>query len=371
MKDLKKLYRTAVAEQFPEVIKVTIGGDEVCYRKKTWPDGGASVGLRYGENPHQPGAFYAPDGAPGVIGSLTWRKLGKGGPSWINVADMDHALRILRFFDRPAAAIMKHLNPSGVAVVTRDETLADAVRAARLSDERASFGGVVAVNRPIDGVVAAEILKNFVEAVVAPGYTPEALEAFGAKKDLRVAEIPGLERLPRYVGDPAPLDLKVLADGSLLLQQPFLTRIRTTADFHVHPEATSPEGTIRGERAPSRDQLEDLRTAWYVNTGVRSNGVVFVRDGKTLAIGTGEQERVGAVEQAITKAREKGHDLAGAVVSSDAFFPFRDAVDAFARAGVKAVVQPGGSLRDTEVLAACNEHGIAMVFTGERCFGHF
>lgn len=371
MNDLKKLYRTAVAEAFPDVIRVTIGEDEVLYRKKTWPDGGTSVGLRYGENPHQPGAFYAPEGTPGVIGSLVWRKLGKGGPSWINVADMDHALKILRFFDRPAAVIMKHLNPSGVAVTVRDETLVDAVRAARRSDERASFGGVVALNRTVDGAVATEVMTNFVEAIVAPGYTPEALEVFAAKKDLRVAEIPGLERLPRFVGDGAPLDLKVLSDGSLLLQQPFLTRIRTTADFILHPEASGGDGPVRGEHAPGPEQLEDLRTAWYVNTGVRSNGVVFVKDGKTLAVGTGEQERVGAVEQAITKAREKGHDLAGAVVSSDAFFPFRDAVDAFAKVGVKAVVQPGGSLRDAEVIAACNEHGIAMVFTGERCFGHF
>lgn len=371
MVELKQIYRTAVDEDLPPTITMQVGERTLHYRKLSWPHGEGDVGLRYGENPHQPAAMYVPEDQPTVIGSLSWLKLGKGGPSWINVADMDHAIRILRFLDRPAAVVMKHLNPSGVAVQRDGQTLADVVRAARLSDERASFGAVVALNRIVDGEMATEILANFVEAVVAPGYTEEAMTLFAAKKDLRVALVTGMELLPKYVGDDTPLDVKVLADGSLLVQRPYLSKIRSVADFQLMPEARSGDSVVRAQTLPTPDQLDDLLLAWYVTTGVRSNGVVFVKDGRTLAVGTGEQERVGAVEQAITKALQKGHDLRGAVVSSDAFFPFRDAIDALAKAGVAAVVQPGGSLRDAEVIEACNEYGMALIFTGERCFGHF
>lgn len=158
-----------------------------------------------------------------------------------------------------------------------------------------------------------------------------------------------------------------MGDGGLLVQQPYLTRIRTAADLTQLPTA----GDVQGQVAPDAAQLEDLLLAWYVAAGVRSNAVVLVKDGRTIAVGTGEQERVGAVEQAIAKARQKGHDLAGAVAASDAFFPFPDAVEALAQAGVRAIIQPGGSLRDADVLTAANNHSLAMVFTGERCFAHF
>ena len=372
--DLKSLYRTAVAEAFPGRIAVEFGDRRVEYRKVTWPaEGDGSFGLRYGENPHQPAAFYAAPGAS-ALGSLSWLKIGKGGPSWINLADIEHAMRILRFFANPAAVVMKHLNPSGAACRSGDEPLARIYAAARDCDSRAAFGGVVVLNESIDGATAEEISATYVEVVAAPGFSDEALEIFGRKKDLRVARTCDPRSLPRFAGDPTHdvLDLKVATDGSLLVQQPYLTRIRTGRDFKLHPEVKSSDGSaVRADVAPTAEQLDDLLLAWYVNTGVRSNGIVFARGGRTLAIGTGEQERVGAVEQAIAKAKQKGHDLRGAVMSSDAFFPFRDAVDACAAEGVAAIVQPGGSLRDAEVVTACNDHRIALTFTEERCFGHF
>lgn len=378
--DLKSVYRTAVSEGFADRLVLEVGGNRIEHRKVAWPTEGTgmegqggTVGLRYGENPHQPAAFYAPPGAF-ALGSIEWVKLGKGGPSWINLADIEHAWRILRFFDRPAAVVMKHLNPSGAATRVGTETLAQIYAAARDCDSRAAFGGVVGLNETVDAATAEEIASTYIEVVAAPGFSPEALAILGKKKDLRLAKVCDPRRLPRYVGDDLAgvLDLKVFTDGSVLLQQPFLTRIRQARDFRLNPEARAADGmTVRGQVVPTPEQLEDLLLAWYVNTGVRSNGIVFARGGRTLAIGTGEQERVGAVEQAIAKAKQKGHDLRGAVMSSDAFFPFRDAIDACAAVGVAAIVQPGGSVRDAEVLSACNEHGIGMVFTEERCFAHF
>ncbi|MEB3187467.1 MAG: IMP cyclohydrolase [bacterium] len=364
MSELKDLYRTAVTHGFPDTLTLGWGSHTTTYRLATWPDGDMPVGIRYGENPHQPSACYVPEGAALPV---DWLKLGKGGPSWTNLADIDHALRILRFLDAPAAAIMKHLNPSGVAIRTGDRSWVETYRAARDCDARAAFGGVAVFNREVDAELARELLTTYLEVIAAPAYSPEALEVLGAKKDLRVARIPEPSTLPRFLGEDGPPDLKVLTDGSILLQRAFRSRITGSDDLIAHPVS----GGVRVERSPSAAELQDLLLAWYVAAGVRSNAVVFVRDGQTLAVGTGEQERVGAVEQAIAKARQKGHVLDGAAVASDAFFPFRDAIDALAAAGVTAIVQPGGSMRDAEVITACNEQALAMVFTGERCFGHF
>lgn len=352
----KNIYRTALLEDFPSDISLRCGEREVNYRKVTWTDGENNVGLRYGENPHQPAAYYVPESTR----PLSWLKMGKGGPSWINLADIDHACRILRNFEQPAALIMKHLNPAGVAVGKKEEEMAELYRRARHCDERSSFGGVAVFNRMVDEETAIEVLSTFMEAVAAPGFSDEALDVLSRKKDLRVAQV-----LLDYSG--AALDLKVLSDGSLLVQTPYSTRIRTVDDFLIRPEAAG----VVCQRIPTEEESIDLLFAWQVNGGVRSNGIVLARGGRTLAIGTGEQERVGAVEQAIAKAHQKGHRLQGAVVSSDAFFPFPDAIEALAAAGITAIIQPGGSLRDAEVIRACNERGIAMVTTGERCFAHF
>jgi phosphoribosylaminoimidazolecarboxamide formyltransferase/IMP cyclohydrolase len=368
--DLKQLYRTAVTEAFPETITIGLGDLPLVYRKVAWTHDGGSKGLRYGENPHQPGAYYVPEAA--ALASLTWHKLGKGGPSWTNLADIDHACRILRYCQRPAVAVMKHLNPAGVAEQRGDQRLPDLFMRAWRSDERAAFGSVVVMNRPLDAETAAAIATQFVEVVVATEVTAEAMEILSAKRDLRLARIRDPHLGPKFAGDRVPFDLKMLADGSMLVQAPYVTRIRSAEDLIIKPIATTASGlTIRGEWFPDDHELQDLLFAWYVAGGVRSNAVVIVKDGRTLAVGTGEQERIGAIEQAVAKAKLKGHTLHGAVLASDGFFPFRDAVDAIADAGITAIIQPGGSVRDGEVLAACNDREIAMVFTGERSFGHF
>ncbi|MBC7541402.1 MAG: IMP cyclohydrolase [Candidatus Sericytochromatia bacterium] len=370
MSELKHLYRTATNETFPDKVTVIVGDKSRVYRKVTWPDINGPVGLRYGENPHQAAAYYAPARVAGK-GLVDWVKQGKGGPSWTNLADIDHAMRILRFLDAPTVAIMKHLNPAGVASQADDRNLAALIHAARACDDRAAFGGVVVANRLLDAEAATAILAGYVEVVAAPAFSDEALAIFETKPDLRVAKLISHPPHQPYAGDPPDVDIKILSDGSMILQAPYSTRVRSADDLILTPLATRNETTVQVLRTPDAAQLQDLLFAWYVNTGVRSNGIVIARGGKTLAVGTGEQDRIGAVEQAIAKAHQRGHNLRGAVVSSDGFFPFRDAIDTLASAGIVAVTQPGGSVRDDEVIAACNAHRMAMVFTGERCFGHF
>lgn len=359
-------YRTPLADNLPETLTIMLGQQVITCRKAHWDIEGSAGSLRYGENPHQPAACYIPEGTRGPFAGLQWLKSGKGGPSWINVADLDHAWRFLRYLDAPAAAVMKHLNPAGVARAHPGQSLAEVWRAARDCDARAAFGGVAVFNRPVDEETARALLETFIEVVAAPGYAPEALVALSAKADIRVALLPDTAALARFTGDEVGLELKVLGDGTVLAQRSYVTRIRSAADFARHPVA----GEARCERAPSPEEADDLLLAWWIASAVRSNAVVLLRDGRTLAVGTGEQERIGAVEQAIAKAHQKGHDLKGAVVASDAFFPFPDAIEALAAAGVRAVVQPGGSLRDAAVIAACNAYQIAMVLTHERCFSH-
>ncbi|MBT9585082.1 IMP cyclohydrolase [bacterium] len=344
---LKTAYRTARPESLPERIEIKIG-DRCLQYNKTAP-------LRYGENPHQAAAHYSLD-----VNPLRWLKDGKGGPSWTNVADVDHACKILRFFETPAAVVMKHLNPSGAAQQGTLLDLATVYRAARECDSRAAFGGVAVVNRRLDRATAEAMLEGFLEVVAAPGFSAGALQLLETKKDLRLAQIELPQQRARFVGDPVDPEIRLLGDGSCLLQEPFLSNLRS-------PQQLRSAGQI----APTESQLDDLLFAWYVTTGVRSNAIVIAQQGRTLAVGTGQQERVGAVEQAIEKAHQKGHDLRGAVVSSDGFFPFRDSIDLLAKAGIQAVIQPGGSMRDPEVMEACNEHGMALVFSEERCFGHF
>jgi phosphoribosylaminoimidazolecarboxamide formyltransferase/IMP cyclohydrolase len=349
---LKSLYRTARAESLPETISLQIGEQRLELHKIS--------SLRYGENPHQSAAHYGPQ-------SLTWIKDGKGGPSWTNLADIDQACKILRFMDQPAALVMKHLNPSGAAQLSAALDLATVYRGARECDSRSAFGGVAVLNRRVDAATAEAILEGFVEVVAAPDFSPRALELLQAKKDLRLAKISAPQELPRFHGDPVIPEVRFLTDGSCLVQDPFLSRVRGAGDLIERPVV---EG-VQAEHVPDEVEREDLLFAWYVTTGVRSNGIVIAKQGRTLAVGTGQQERVGAVEQAIARAKQRGHDLEGAVLASDGFFPFRDSLDLLAKVGIRAVVQPGGSVRDREVIEAANEHGMAMVFSGERCFGHF
>lgn len=338
--------------------------------------------LRYGTNPHQPAAFYRPaDGKNLVLGGMEILKTGKSGLSQTNYEDMHHAIGIINFFDRPACAVMKHVNPSGAAVQTGAESIKDVYLKARDCDPQAAFGSVVAFNVSVDIATAEEIMQTIVEGVVAPAFDEGVLEIFNdnarfkRNKHIRIIKVSDMKTLARYVGDDTHglKEIKVFGDGSLLLSDPYLTKIRATTDLEPAALNHPKKGDIKIDVLPDAQQLEDLVFAWYVNIHVRSNGVVICKNGQTLCVGTGEQDRVGAVAQALDKFKLKykgSESLKGAVIASDGFFPFRDSIDVIAAAGVTAIVQPGGSVADFDVIAACNEHGISMVFTGERCFSH-
>lgn len=368
-KDLKEMYRTRTEGDFPETIDV-MGR---AYQKVE--------NLRYGTNPHQPAAFYRPaEGRNLVLGAYRMLKTGKSGLSQTNLEDMHHAVGILKYMQRPACAVMKHCNPSGVAIRMNDQPLAEVYQRARDADAQAAFGSVVAFNTEVDAATAAEIMQTIVEGVAAPGFTEEALatfndfQTFKRNKEIRIIQIPALDSLPKYIDDTAnAYEMKVFDDGSIVLAQPYLSRVKSVADlvpaYNDHPK----KGRMDITRQADARELDDLLFAWYINIHVRSNGVVIARNGQTLAVGTGEQDRVGAVQQAIHKAKTKykgSEALDGAVMASDGFFPFRDAVDAATSAGIRAIVQPGGSVNDYDAIVACNEAGAAMVFSLERCFSH-
>ena len=354
-KSMRRKYSTALGEEFPETIKITIGDNEVVYRKH--------MSLRYGENPHQPAAFYSPTVGPLTVGDIKLLKTGKGGLSMTNVEDANNSMRIVSYFDRPAVAVMKHVNPSGAATQNANEPLVEIYTRARDCDALAAFGSVVGFNCEVDPVTAEELMNSYVEGVVAPSYAEGCMEFFEQKKNIRIMQVDGLDAISKYVGEPMwPLDISVQMDGSLVLQAPMLTKLRGPEDLRVVTE-----------RQPTEQELKDLLFSWYVCMNVRSNGVVLSKGNTTIGVGTGQQDRVTAVRLALDKAKMRGHgeEIAGAVLASDGFFPFRDSIDLIADYGVTAAVQPGGSVRDKKVIAACDEHGIAMVFTDERCFRHF
>ncbi|OHD64243.1 MAG: hypothetical protein A2176_01175 [Spirochaetes bacterium RBG_13_51_14] len=375
----KDAYKKAIKSDFPSEAMLVIGGKKHPYKKVAYE-------LRYGTNPHQPFIAYAPvDDKNLSVGDLALLKGGKEGLSLTNLQDVSQALNILKFFTKPACAVMKHVNPCGFKVETRSEPLSEIYRVARNCDERSAFGSIVGFNVNVDVQTAEAIMETFVEGVVAPGYDPDALAVLkrneGTKKlnnAIRVAKVSNIDRIPKYIGDEVSgfYNLRNLADGSLTVEVPYLTRIRSSADFIVDPMISNDDPAKNGgrdfivERKPTDSELDDCLTAWYVNINVRSNGIVFVKDGAAISVGTGEQERIGAVEKAIDKARKKGHSLKGAVMSSDAFFPQRDSIDAVAQEGVTAVVWPAGSLNDALVIEAANEHKIALMATLERCFLH-
>ena len=368
-KDLKQMYRTRTEGDFPETIEVM--GRQ--YAKVE--------NLRYGTNPHQPAAFYRPaEGDNIVLGRYEILKTGKSGLSQTNLEDMHHAVGILKFIARPACAVMKHCNPSGVAMQIEGLSLASVYERARDADPQAAFGSVVVFNTEVDGETAAAIMETIVEGVAAPSFSQEALdtlhnfEQFRRNKEIRVIRIPDPAILPKYIDEAAnAFEMKVFDDASIVLAQPYLSRVKSVGDLMPAYNEHKKHGRIDIGRAPTERELDDLLLAWYINIHVRSNGVVIVKNGQTLAVGTGEQDRVGAVEQAIQKAKAKykgAESLEGAVMASDGFFPFRDAVDAATSAGITAIVQPGGSVNDYDAIVACNEVKATMVFTGERCFSH-
>jgi len=366
--DFRSKYFSRTASGFPEEMELM----GVTYVKVE--------DLRYGTNPHQGASFYRPKGAQNMpFGQMEIIKSGKSGLSETNYGDLNHGANIVKYFAEPACAVMKHLNPSGAAVSRRNQDLKNVYVRARDADAVAAFGGTVVFNTRVDANTAREIMATVVEVVAAPDFDDEALEVFQdyetykMNKEIRVIRLPNLESLPKWVGEAAAPTIKTLSDGSIVVAETLLTAIRSGSDLVVASTEHPSHGKFAIEKFPTADQIDDLLFSWYVNLSVRSNGVVIAKNGVTLAVGTGQQDRVAAVRQAIAKAREKfGGDetIEGSVLSSDAFFPFRDSIDACAEAGIVAIVQPGGSVKDWESIKACNEHGIAMVFTGERCFSH-
>ncbi|CAN5244974.1 bifunctional phosphoribosylaminoimidazolecarboxamide formyltransferase/IMP cyclohydrolase [soil metagenome] len=305
--------------------------------------------LRYGENPHQRGALYIDD--PAARGIVATARFVQGKElSFNNLADADAALECVRAFDAPACVIVKHANPCGVAVAAN---IGEAYDRAYAVDPTSAFGGIIAFNRPLDAVTATEILRRqFVEVVLAPAVHADALPAFAKKPNVRVLEIGPLADAP------APgLEIKRIAGG--LLVQDADTDTLTAADFRVV-----------SKRVPTDKEMADLLFAWKVAMQVKSNAIVYARDLQTVGIGAGQMSRVVSAKIASLKAEEAGLSVPGAVMASDAFFPFRDGIDAAGAAGIAAVIQPGGSMRDAEVIAAADEHGMAMVFTGRRHFRH-
>jgi len=308
------------------------------------------VALRYGENPHQPGALYLEREPPAGVAAAARVLQGKE-VSFNNLADADAALQCVQQFDEaPACVIVKHANPCGVAL---GADLASAYELACATDPQSAFGGVIAFNRPLDGETATRVLeRQFVEVMLAPEVLPEALQALRAKPNVRVLETGAWSRTPA-----SALDYRRVA-GGLLVQRADTDALRAE-DLEVV-----------SRRAPDAAELADLRFAWKVAMYVKSNAIVYARDRRTIGIGAGQMSRVTSARIAVWKAGEAGLEVQGSVMASDAFFPFRDGIDAAAQAGISAVIQPGGSMRDREVIAAADEHGMAMVFTGVRHFRH-
>ena len=429
MADLKKMYTTILGDHFPMEMKITFGDQELVYRKKTWKivaeDGSVDErGVRYGENPDQEAALYELTNGNLVLGDCRFIEPGKGlvsgikvedmlqvgkHPGKINLTDIDNGLNIIKYLmDRPAAVILKHNNPCGAAC---GETLARAYDRANRADRIAAFGGAVILNRPCDKETAELLSKNYLEVVCAPEFEAGSLEILAARKNLRVVRISRIDRLAEYEKY-RYVDFKSLIDGGLIIQQSAVNSIRSLAD--LKPAVSTSKGQeYKVEREPTQREIDDMIFGWAVEHGVTSNSVIYVKDGCTVGIGTGEQDRVGVADIAVYKAYTKYADmlcfdtfgipyadmaleieqgkrnkadqeridaqtkadkagLPGSVMISDAFFPYRDGADVGIRQGVSAILQAGGSMRDFETIQACNEAKpqVAMKFTGQRSFKH-
>ena len=430
MSDIKKMYKTIMADNFPPEMTVWFGDQKLVYRKRAWKLSDETTGeliekgLRYGENPDQQAAMYELaagnlvlagvkfiEPGNGLVSSITEEQMIQAGkhPGKTNFTDLDNALNILKFLmDRPAAAIMKHNNPCGVA---HGGTIAEAYDRANMADRIAAFGGCLAVNRPIDRQTAQMASANYLEVVAAPDYEEGAVEILSKRKNLRIIRLEKISELAKY-RDMSFVEFKALIDGGLIVQQSQANKIRRKEDFQEAKTACKGK-EYKIERRPTSAEYDDMLFGWNVEQGITSNSVIYVKDGVTIGIGTGEQDRVGVAEIAIFKAYTKYADalcfrkhgipykqfeleasqakrdkaalreideqtkkdkggLIGSVMVSDAFFPFRDGVDVGIKEGISAIVQPGGSDRDFEAITACNEANpkVTMVFTGQRVFKH-
>lgn len=428
MQDLKQSYKTIMDDNFPDNMKISFGGNEITFRKRTWKieENGTLVekGLRYGENPGQEAALYEPVNGnitlgnckfitPGnsLVSGLSEQDLIQFGkhPGKTNLTDIDNSLNILKYLsDSPAVVIVKHNNPCGVA---KADSLADAAEKAYFADRIAAFGGCISLNKTVDTETAKFISEQYFEVVAAPDYADGTIDILKKRKNLRIVKISDISNLEKYK-NLRFLDFKSLMDGGLVVQQSPLNIINSISDFK--PAASEYKGqNYAVKRLPTDKEYEDLLFGWFVEQGVTSNSVLFVKNGVTVGIGTGEQDRVGVAEIAVNKAYSKFADalcfkkfgiplpvlkmevkngkedstkletimdetnsvnagLKGSAMVSDAFFPFRDGADVGIEQGITSIVQPGGSIRDFETIEACNEVDpiVAMVFTGQRAFKH-
>ncbi len=428
MAELKEMYRTVMDDHFPETMTIAFGEQILTYRKRAWkiPDDKTGEliekGLRYGENPGQEAALYElVDGnltlgdcrfiEPGMalVSSITEAEMLQAGkhPGKTNLTDLDNGLNILRYLDtRPAAVILKHNNPCGAA---HGGSLAEAYDRANMADRIAAFGGCVVFNQPVDKGTAELVAANYLEVVAAPDYEAGTVEILKQRANLRIIQIARMDRLTDY-RKTRFLEFKSLMDGGVIVQQSPLNTVLSVEDFKP-AETTYQDKTYKIKRPPTEEELRDLLFGWSIEQGVTSNSVLYVKDECTVGIGTGEQDRVGVAEIAVFKAyskyadrlcfekhgipykdlefaiakgerdqalreeidaatQEAKGDLIGSTMVSDAFFPFRDGVDVGLKEGISAVVQPGGSQRDFEIIEACNEAGATMIFTGQRAFKH-
>ncbi len=430
MADLKKMYKTIMSDNFPPEMTITLGDQKLLYRKRAWKLADEKTGeliekgLRYGENPDQQAAMYQLvngnlvlagvkfiEPGNGLVSAITEEQMLQAGkhPGKTNFTDLDNALNILKFLmDRPAAAIMKHNNPCGAAY---GKTVFEAYERANMADRIAAFGGCLVVNRPMDKQTAELANSNYLEVVAAPDYEDGAVEILAKRKNLRIIKLEKIADLAKY-RDMSFVEFKALIDGGLIVQQSQKNAIRKKEDFQ-EAKTTYKGKEYAIERKPNNAEYDDMLFGWNVEQGITSNSVIYVKDGVTVGIGTGEQDRVGVAEIAIFKAYTKYADalcfrkygvpyktfeleanqgkrdrgalkeideqtkkdkggLIGSVMVSDAFFPFRDGVDVGIKEGISAIVQPGGSDRDFESITACNEARpkVTMAFTGQRVFKH-
>jgi len=429
MSELKSQYRTVMSDHFPPEISLTVGETTLRFRKRAWKldDGSGGLvekGLRYGENPGQEAALYElVDGlltvgevkliepGRGLVSALSEEEMVQAGkhPGKTNLTDVDGALHLMRYLpDRPACAIMKHNNPSGAAM---GESISQAYERAFFADLIAAFGGAAVLNRPVDKTTAEMMNELYLEVAAAPDYEEGALDILAQRKNLRILAMPGIAKLAEY-RQSRFLDIKSLMDGGLVLQTSSFNPVQSAAD--LLPARCEHDGKVyEPARAATPAELEDVVFGWAVEQGVTSNSVIYVKDGVTVGIGTGEQDRVGVARIAVHKAYTKHANLLawqrhgmkydelaqevkagkhgaevlkiidrdtaeakagliGSVMISDAFFPFRDGVDVGLEQGVSCIAHPGGSMRDWESIEACNQADppVAMVFTGQRAFKH-
>jgi phosphoribosylaminoimidazolecarboxamide formyltransferase/IMP cyclohydrolase len=413
--DIKQMYKTIMDDKFPPRMEISFVDENnrqtLYYEKVDWVIEGVRKGLRYGENPGQEAALYrlvngnlilgeTQSIAPGrhLVSDAELLQSGKH-PGKTNLTDADNALNILRYLtDKPAAIIVKHNNPCGAAI---SQTLADAYHKAYMADRVAAFGGCIAVNRALDTETAEAIADQYAEVVAAPEFEAGVIDILARRKNLRVIQIKNIERLQSFAAQRV-VEFKSLIDGGLITQWSFVPNARSKADLQL--AQCEYKGThYKISREPTEQEYADILFGWLLESGVTSNSVIYVKNGVSVGIGTGEQDRVGVAEIARDKAYRKLADrycfethglpynnltdpekkseidarvkdenggLIGATMISDAFFPFRDGVDVGLREGISAVAHPGGSLNDYQSIEACNQAGATMVFTGQRSFRH-